>query len=107
MGKQTKPEEPERRIGPKFSRSVLPDNYQIRRQPAPMAELLREAERERTVDDVVRLTPDEITPVKITPVESAGVPLPDLDAFLDQILPRFPAARQAILLRLYRWSDGQ
>ncbi len=32
--------------------------------------------------------------------------LPQLDDFLDRVLPRFPPARQAILLRLYRWNDG-
>lgn len=69
-------------------------------------------------------TPVNSTPVKITPVNSPGVEylgalpenksanlsaataLPSLSDFLDRVLPRFPPARQALMLRLYRWSDG-
>ena len=32
--------------------------------------------------------------------------MPEIALFLDVILPRFPPARQSILLRLYRWSEG-
>ena len=112
MTKQTKPQEEERKPGPKFSRSVLPENFQIRRPPSPMADLLDEAATtdkevlpERTPE---RITPVNSTPVKTTPVviPSVGAALPRLDVFLDVILPRFPPARQAILLRLYRWSEG-
>jgi len=112
MTKQTKPQEEERKPGPKFSRSVLPENFQIRRPSSPMADLLDEAESpqretlpERTPE---RITPVKSTPVKSTPVKSTpvGAALPDLDVFLDVILPRFPPARQAILLRLYRWCEG-
>jgi hypothetical protein len=112
MTKQTKPQEEERKPGPKFSRSVLPENFQIRRPSSPMADLLDEAATpqrevllERTPE---RITPVNSTPVKSTPVEipPAASTLPRLDVFLDVILPRFPPARQAILLRLYRWSEG-
>lgn len=116
MAKQTKTQDEPRKPGPKFGRSVLPENFQIRRSPSPMAELLEDAER-RSLDNS-GLTPDNITPVKstpvnVTPVESSVVAetrqedfLPEISIFLDVILPRFPPARQAIMLRLYRWSEG-
>ena len=126
MTKQTKPQEEERKPGPKFSRSVLPESFQIRRPTSPMADLLDEAagpprevrqerieERpgERTPERITPVisTPVDSTPVRITPVESPPVEdaLPVLELFLDVILPRFPPARQAILLRLYRWSEGR
>jgi hypothetical protein len=116
MTKQTKEQEEPRKPGPKFGRSVLPDNFQIRRSPSPMAELLQDAERGS--QEEVGLAPGDFTPVKttpvnITPVKSPAVnpalnegPLPEIEIFLDVILPRFPPARQSILLRLYRWSEG-
>jgi hypothetical protein len=116
MTKQTKEQEEPRKPGPKFGRSVLPDNFKIRRSPSPMSELLQEAERSSS--EPAGLTPEDYTPVKstpvnITPVKSPAVnpagnetPLPELTIFLDVILPRFPPARQSILLRLYRWSEG-
>ncbi|MEJ7616611.1 MAG: hypothetical protein WKF30_06505 [Pyrinomonadaceae bacterium] len=80
------------------------------------------------------LTPEQSTgvkstPVDFTPVRNTGVitdrneylsglaekksglvrstyQLPQLGDFLDRVLPRFPPARQAIMLRLYRWNDG-
>jgi hypothetical protein len=116
MTKQTKEQEEPRKPGPKFGRSVLPENFQIRRSPSPMADLLEAAER-RSPEDV-RQTPEDSTPVKstpvnITPVKSPVVEatqregsLPEIAVFLDVILPRFPPARQSILLRLYRWSEG-
>ncbi len=64
-------------------------------------------------------TPVKITPVKITPVAAAPrapsdaavkgsvEALPPLEAFIDHVLPRFQPPRQAILLRLYRWSEGE
>ena len=116
MTKQTKEQEEPRKPGPKFGRSVLPENFQIRRSPSPMADLLEDAERTspedtgRTPEDS---TPVKSTPVNITPVKSTVVnpaqgedPLPEIALFLDVILPRFPPARQSILLRLYRWSEG-
>lgn len=121
MNKQTKTKEEPRRVGPKFARNVIPEGFQIRRPSSPMAELLNEASREREVqhdEPAQRVTPVKITPVKSTPVKNTGVdsaretnaakssPLPALEAFIDQVLPRFPPARQAILLRLFRWSDG-
>jgi hypothetical protein len=121
MNKQTKTKEEPRRVGPKFARNVIPEGFQIRRPASPMAELLNEASREREapVDKPgVEVTPVRITPVKSTPVKSTGVNdaretrlatgkgLPALEAFIDQVLPRFPPARQAILLRLFRWSEG-
>lgn len=109
MTKQTKEQEEPRKPGPKFGRSVLPENFQIRRSPSPMADLLDDAQR-RSPED---FTPVKTTPVDITPVESSVVdaarheePLPEITLFLDVILPRFPPARQSILLRLYRWSEG-
>jgi hypothetical protein len=124
MTKQTKPQEETRKPGPKFSRSVLPENFQIRRSPSPMAELLEDAERMNPHES--GLTPEISTPVEstlvnFTPVESTPVKtpavainpsqtekeLPELPVFLDIILPRFPPARQSILLRLYRWSEGR
>jgi hypothetical protein len=116
MTKQTKEQEEPRKPGPKFGRSVLPENFQIRRSPSPMAELLEDAER-RSPEEAVRTpedsTPVESSPVNITPVKSPAVTdyqeeelLPDISLFLDVILPRFPPARQSILLRLYRWSEG-
>jgi hypothetical protein len=114
MAKQAKSQEAERKAGPKFGRSVLPENFQIRRAPTPMADLLKEAEgtaapEASSVSTGVNSTPVETTPVKSTPVETVVVitELPSLDVFLDQVLPRFPPARQAILLRLFRWSQGQ
>src|SRR5215207_7227110 len=119
MAKQAKSQEAERKAGPKFGRSVLPENFQIRRAPTPMADLLKEADGTAApeVSSVstevdftpVKSTPVETTPVKSTPVETVVVitELPSLDVFLDQVLPRFPPARQAILLRLFRWSQGQ
>jgi hypothetical protein len=119
MTKQTKPEEQEeeRKPGPKFSRSVLPQNFQIRRPSSPMADLLdeassppREEQQEQTPERItpVKSTPVETTPVISTPVKSPAVAgsLPTLETFLDVVLPRFPPARQAILLRLYRWCEG-
>src|SRR5918998_605408 len=106
MTKQTKEQEEPRKPGPKFGRSVLPENFQIRRSPSPMAELLEDAERRSSEDS-------GHTPVESTPVKSPAVALaqqeealPEISVFLDVILPRFPPARQAIMLRLYRWSEG-
>jgi hypothetical protein len=126
MTKQTKPQEEERKPGPKFSRSVLPENFQIRRPTSPMADLLdeasgppREVQRDRIPERHIDSTPERVTPVKSTPVGSTpvktttvetppvDVALPELDIFLDVVLPRFPPARQALLLRLYRWSEGR
>jgi hypothetical protein len=125
MTKQTKEQEEERKPGPKFSRSVLPQNFQIRRPTSPMADLLDEAagpprdrQQEQLSEQPAERTPEKITPVKSTAVGSTPVKtttvnsppveiaLPKLDVFLDVVLPRFPPARQAILLRLYRWSEG-
>lgn len=120
MTKQAKEKEEPRRVGPKFGRSVLPDNFQIRRPASPMAELLDEAARITPAADIdgQALTPPQLTPVKSTPVKSpvvvnqgvsaqSGEPLPALEDFLDHVLPRFPPPRQAILLRLYRWCEGR
>src|ERR1043165_3901002 len=120
MTKQTKSQEQEeeRKPGPKFSRSVLPQNFQIRRPASPMADLLDEASapseefvQESTPEKFtpVKPTPVEYTPVRNTTVEVPGVKaqLPPLEEFLDCVLPRFPPARQAILLRLYRWCEGE
>ena len=111
MAKQTKTQDEPRKPGPKFGRSVLPDNFQIRRSPSPMAELLEDAER-GSLEESGR-TPVKSTPVKSTPVKSPAVAvpqeensLPEISVFLDVILPRFPPARQAIMLRLYRWCEG-
>ncbi len=116
MTKHMKAQDEPRKPGPKFGRSVLPENFQIRRSPSPMAELLEDAERK--VMEVSERTPEESTLVKYTPVNTTLVkspavgtaqpekPLPEIALFLDVILPRFPPARQSILLRLYRWSDG-
>jgi hypothetical protein len=111
MTKQTKTQDEPRKPGPKFGRSVLPDNFQIRRSPSPMAELLEDAERGSLEDS--GHTPVKSTPVKSTPVRSPAVAapqeensLPEISVFLDVILPRFPPARQAIMLRLYRWCEG-
>jgi hypothetical protein len=111
MTKQTKEQQEPRKPGPKFGRSVLPENFQIRRSPSPMADLLEDAERNSAED--AKRTPVNFTGVKSTPVKSTGVdsaqdeePLPEIELFLDVILPRFPPARQAIILRLYRWSEG-
>ena len=121
MNKQTKTKEEPRRVGPKFARNVIPEGFQIRRPASPMAELLNEASREREAHASAitnEVTTVESTPVKITTVKKGGVgvarearpglgqALPTLEAFIDQILPRFPPARQAILLRLFRWSEG-
>lgn len=130
MTKQTKEKADPRRIGPKFARNVIPENFQIRRPASPMAELLDEAKRSDPTESAespvkstpvdstpVKSTPVHLTPVDSTPVEMPGVKaettpvptakqLPALPDFLDRIMPRFPPARQAILLRLYRWSEG-
>lgn len=125
MKKQTKEHEEPRRVGPKFARNVLPSNFQIRRPASPMAELLDEAagqslpsgEQASVTPEV--FTPVKTTPVKITPVTASGSmtsnaagkssteALPPLEVFIDQVLPRFQPPRQAILLRLYRWSEGE
>lgn len=124
MAKQTKEKEEPRRVGPKFARrNVLPENYQIRRPTSPMADLLDEADRLGARVEVEggkgqTKTPVHLIPVKQTPVESpvvssplgeaeSGHALPSLEDFLDRVLPRFPPPRQAILLRLYRWCDGE
>jgi hypothetical protein len=123
MAKQTKEKEQDepRRVGPKFARNVIPDSFQIRRPASPMGDLLDEAAgvggvRARVVereDPEQKVAPVKSTPVIITPVESPAVilavdvkALPELGVFLDQVLPRFPPPRQAILLRLYRWCEG-
>ncbi|MBA3441975.1 MAG: hypothetical protein H0T92_19110 [Pyrinomonadaceae bacterium] len=126
MVKQTKPSEESRQAGPKFARNVIPASFQIRRPASPMADLLNEAVEGRGETDIherAEVLLNQPTPVISTPVKSTGVistpvkstahtgsvdvkPLPELDAFLDVILPRFPPARQAILLRLYRWSEA-
>lgn len=122
MTKQTKEKEQDepRRVGPKFARNVIPDSFQIRRPASPMGDLLDEAAgvggRARVVDreqPEQKAAPVKSTPVIITPVESPAVAppvdvkaLPELEVFLDQVLPRFPPPRQAILLRLYRWCEG-
>jgi hypothetical protein len=125
MKKQPKTLDQPRKAGPKFAKSVIPDNFQIRRQSSPMATILDEAERsanlpERSISidlkdaeisTPVNIAPEKITPVKLTPVKIASVSrqpatLPDLEVFIDHVLPRFPPAQQAVLLRLYRWSDG-
>jgi hypothetical protein len=123
MTKQPKEKEQDepRRVGPKFARNVIPDSFQIRRPASPMGDLLDEAAgvgggRARAVEreqPEQKAAPVKTTPVTITPVESPAVAspvdvkaLPELEVFLDQVLPRFPPPRQAILLRLYRWCEG-
>lgn len=124
MAKETKPKEEPRRVGPKFARStVIPQHFQIRRPSSPMADLLDAAveatPNENKQNGKSNLTPVEFTPVNSTPVKSPGVvsvvqniqaaearTLPPLEEFVDRILPRFPPARQAILIRLYRWAEG-
>ena len=126
MAKQTKPKEESRQAGPKFARNVIPNSFQIRRPSSPMADLLNEANESReqtTTHERAEFAQTRVTPVKSTGVNSTGVDftgvnstgladvqdaraLPELGAFLDVILPRFPPARQAILLRLYRWSEA-
>jgi hypothetical protein len=115
MTKQTKEKEEPRRVGPKFARNVLPESFQIRRPTSPMADLLDEADRlghsrEASVE-VRATTPADLTAVKSTPVKTVGdvvtEKLPGLDDFLDRVLPRFPPPRQSILLRLYRWCEGE
>jgi hypothetical protein len=83
-----------------------------------MADLLDEADRlgpgrDNSVE-ARAATQVELTPVNITPVKSVGGveeavagKLPSLDDFLDRVLPRFPPPRQSILLRLYRWCEGE
>jgi hypothetical protein len=119
MTKQTKEKEEPRRVGPKFARNVLPNNFQIRRPTSPMADLLDEADRLSSAPAPTELkkaarTPVEFTPVTVTPVENTEVTeltspdtMPELADFLDRVLPRFPPPRQAILLRLYRWCEGE
>ncbi|GAC1505307.1 MAG: hypothetical protein NVS2B14_17660 [Chamaesiphon sp.] len=52
------------------------------------------------------------TPVKKPTVvanqvlDSQTIALPDLNQFIDNVLPLFPPAKQSILLRLYRWCEG-
>jgi hypothetical protein len=53
-----------------------------------------------------RVAPSQVISTGVLP-QVPPVPLPDLDSFLDSVLPRFPPARQTILLRIYRWSGGQ
>ena len=122
MTKQTKEKEQDepRRVGPKFARNVIPDSFQIRRPASPMGDLLDEAAgvsgRARVVEQEgpeQKAPSVKSTPVTTTPVESPAVvspdnvkALPELEVFLDQVLPRFPPPRQAILLRLYRWCEG-
>jgi hypothetical protein len=122
MTKQTKEKEQDepRRVGPKFARNVIPDSFQIRRPASPMGDLLDEAAgvggRARVVEQEEpeqKAAPVKSTPVITTPVEAPAVvppvnvkALPELEVFLDQVLPRFPPPRQAILLRLYRWCEG-
>lgn len=123
MAKQTKEKEQDepRRVGPKFARNVIPDSFQIRRPASPMGDLLDEAAgvgggRARAVEreePEQKIAPVKSTPVIATPVKSPAVippvdvkGLPELEVFLDQVLPRFPPPRQAILLRLYRWCEG-
>ena len=118
MTKQTKEKEEPRRVGPKFARNVLPESFQIRRPASPMADLLDEADRlghsrEASVE-ARAFTQGDSTPVKSTPVKSVEAvggavaeKLPGLDDFLDRVLPRFPPPRQSILLRLYRWCEGE
>jgi hypothetical protein len=117
MTKQAKEKEEPRRVGPKFARNVLPETFQIRRPTSPMADLLDEADRQNpppaTTEVRGAAAQVELTPVKTTPVKSTvGVGdasaelLPELEAFIDHVLPRFPPPRQAILLRLYRWCEG-
>lgn len=118
MTKQAKEKEEPRRVGPKFARNVLPETFQIRRPASPMADLLDEADRLNSPPSAAegkgRGAPVELTPVKTTPVESTTVDddasaalLPALGDFIDHVLPRFPPPRQAILLRLYRWCEGE
>lgn len=119
MTKQAKEKEEPRRVGPKFARNVLPETFQIRRPASPMADLLDEADRLNTTPAAAEAAreapaPVELTPVKSTPVKSPAVVsdvsaalLPELGAFIDHVLPRFPPPRQAILLRLYRWCEGE
>lgn len=126
MAKQTKPKEEPRRVGPKFARStVIPQHFQIRRPVSPMADLLDAAvdvpsEAGENPSKTETLTPVKFTPVNSTPVNFTGVAgeaavknkaerattLPPLEEFVDRVLPKFPPARQAILIRLYRWADG-
>src|SRR5919199_4854286 len=124
MTKQTKEKEEPRRVGPKFARSVIPENFQIRRPISPMADLLDEASRKTgpqvpqkqstqestpsSTSTPVKSTPVDSTPVNsgVVDLETQGAELPELAIFLDGVLPLFPPARQAILLRLFRWSEG-
>lgn len=122
MTKQTKEKDEPRRVGPKFARNVIPENFQIRRPSSPMADLLDESIRashrpksdKESSDADTKLTSVVLTPVESTPVKMGGViansslnkELPEIYDFLDHVLPRFPPPRQAILLRLYRWCEG-
>src|ERR1051326_1536010 len=124
MTKQTKEKEEPRRVGPKFARNVLPESFQIRRPASPMADLLDGGDRlgrsretsvgARATNATAESATVKSTTVKSTLVESVGAvgeavaeKLPSLDDFLDRVLPRFPPPRQSILLRLYRWCEGE
>ncbi len=127
MAKQPKPQEEEpRRVGPKFARSnVIPQHFQIRRPASPMADLLDAAVDLPPSTPKIPNKSDMLTPVESTGVKSTGVKftgvaadtaqkkisqeyavLPALEEFVDRVLPKFPPARQAILIRLYRWAEG-
>jgi hypothetical protein len=144
MKKQTTQPVEKRKPGPKFARSVLPENFQIRRSPSPMALILDEAEQLAPASPPAPPTlvePTEVAPppervaqpepaplvqpeqlaqpapeqfvrrkpvpaVQAAPERTALAKLPTLAVFVDEVLPHFPPAQQAILLRLHRWSKG-